>query len=81
MNIESSFTVRPSAEAARNTLSRKLQHFSLDNAHCYNPNDEHKIRAAIEASSHGRKGFEKLIHEIGTQMEKGRVGAFDSSRW
>jgi hypothetical protein len=35
-------------------IGTKLQKFDLVDAHCYNPNDEHKIREAIEQGPGGK---------------------------
>ena len=52
-------------DEALQTLSKTLQRFNLDEAHCYSPNDEAQIKAAIEAGPGGRPAFETLIRRIG----------------
>jgi hypothetical protein len=50
-------------------LAHKLQVFRLEDAHCYNPNDEAKIRAAIANGPGGTVRFTKLIRQIGLELQ------------
>ena len=51
-------------------LFTKLKSFKLSNAHCFNPNDEIKIKKAIENGPGGQSAFESLIRDIGTKLEQ-----------
>jgi rRNA maturation protein Nop10 len=52
----------------RFSVADKLQKFRLEEARCYNPNDETKIRAAIERGPGGSPGFVKQIRDIGRHL-------------
>ena len=54
--------------AARLNLSVKLQQFNLDDAHCYDPNEERKIKQAIAAGPGAVRGFERTMHEVGLHL-------------
>jgi hypothetical protein len=49
-------------------LPAKLKAFDLQNAHCYSPNDEEKIRAAIAAGPGGIEAFNNMIHQLGEKL-------------
>jgi hypothetical protein len=56
--------------ASTGDIASRLQEFDLANARCYNPNDEQKIRLAIESIPGGSIAFTRLIHEIGSDLER-----------
>ena len=51
------------------SVAARLQVFDLSKARCYNPNDERKIRAAIDACPGGASAFEELVRRIGYEHE------------
>ena len=51
-------------------LNAKLCRFNLSDAHCYNPNDERKIKSAIAAGPGGPEKFTKLIRELGHKLQE-----------
>ena len=57
------------------SFAKRMQGFQLSKARCYNPNDERKIRAAIDLCPGGARAFEQLIRRIGTSHEQQSAGA------
>ena len=51
-------------------LVHKLVEFKLHEAHCFDPNDEAKIRAAIATGEGGSAAFEKVIRDLGQQLKR-----------
>ena len=51
----------------------KLTQFKLEDAHCFDPNDEAKIRAAIAAGEGGAARFEQVIRSLGHRLSKAAV--------
>ncbi len=49
-------------------LAEKLEHFTLDDAHCFDPNEENKLRHLI--STVGKEKFEFSVHCIGNRLKK-----------
>ena len=49
-------------------LIEKLTQFRLEDAHCFDPNDEAKIRAAIAAGEGGAARFEEVIRSLGRRL-------------
>ena len=49
-------------------MVEKLATFELKDAHCFDPNDEAKIRAAIAAGPGGAAGFEAVIRRLGRRL-------------
>jgi hypothetical protein len=54
--------------ATNGSIASKLEQFNLDDARCYNPNDLHKIRAAINAGPGGEERFTLLVRRIGRDL-------------
>jgi hypothetical protein len=48
-----------------------LKKFSLDGAHCYDPNEERRLRDVIEAV--GRLEFESTVHHLATTLQSRHV--------
>jgi hypothetical protein len=54
--------------ATNGSIADKLATFRLEDARCYNPNDQRKIREAIEAGPGGVKRFTELVRKIGADL-------------
>jgi hypothetical protein len=54
--------------AKNGSIASKLQQFNLDDARCYNPNDQNKIRDAIETGPGGVERFTELVQKIGRDL-------------
>ena len=51
-------------------LADKIAAFKLDEAHCYDPNEERRLRAAIAAAPGGAPIFESKIRGIADGLKK-----------
>ena len=49
-------------------IATRLQRFDVQNAHCYGPNGEYKIRRAIEAGPGGAEAFNRIMRKLGDRL-------------
>ena len=62
-------------QLAGKSASERLRDFQLDHAHCFDPNQEAELRAAIDASPGGAFAFERTLQALAPRLEsKGGEG-------
>ena len=66
-----------SAEVARASLRASLKAFSLARAHCSNPNEEKRLRTAINAAPGGTSAFEATIRGLAERLTEASAGIGD----
>jgi hypothetical protein len=66
-----------SAEVARASLRASLEAFSLARAHCSNPNEEKRLRTAINAAPGGTSAFEATIRGLAERLTEASAGIGD----
>lgn len=52
-------------------VSQRLSEFKLLTAHCYDPNEEHKICGIVQEC--GQESFESHIRELGQELTRAQV--------
>ena len=57
-----------SGGAALRVMQRRLEHFSLADAHCFDPNEERQLRAAINAAPGGVPAFQATVRSLATRL-------------
>jgi hypothetical protein len=57
-------TASGTSDTAAAALYTKLREFRLDGAHCYDPNEERRLRSAIAAAPGGVAAFERTIRAM-----------------
>ena len=60
--------VQDATHPAAARLVTRLRRFSLADAHCFDPNEERQLRAAIEAMPGGGEFFQATIRRLGTRF-------------
>ena len=49
-------------------IATRLQRFDVQDAHCYGPNGEYKLRRAIEAGPGGSEAFNRIMRKLGDRL-------------
>ena len=57
-----------SGGAALRVMQRRLERFSLADAHCFDPNEERQLRAAINAAPGGVPAFQATVRSLATRL-------------
>jgi hypothetical protein len=52
----------------RSRWQRRLERFSLADAHCFDPNEERQLRAAINAAPGGVPAFQATVRSLATRL-------------
>jgi hypothetical protein len=61
-----------SARALKTDIVAELEAFSITNAHCYDPNEEDRLKAVIKTV--GEAEFHKKVHELGAALRANSPG-------
>jgi hypothetical protein len=63
-------SIRGASSGSGPGLAEKIAAFALDEAHCYDPNEERRLRAAIAAAPGGAPVFESKIRGIADGLQR-----------
>jgi hypothetical protein len=63
----------------RDEVRRRLGRFDLSLAHCSNPNEEKRLRDAINAAPGGASAFEATIQGLAAQLQQANTQVFEAT--
>ena len=67
------------SEASSDEVRRRLERFDLSLAHCSNPNEEKRLRDAINAAPGGASAFEATIQGLAAQLQQANTQVFEAT--